>query len=126
MSTEFIYKLHEENTARTNKLLFYKDELVILQDRLEEIVRKNNQPEVLLLAERFQNQWKIQRNNIDELMHQVKENEQHLQAEINSNPVAVDHRKVEFNEKEREAVEAFEKVFNDLREEFNKFASKWM
>jgi hypothetical protein len=126
MSTEFIYTQHEENTEWTNKLNFYRDEIKILQDRLEEIADKNNHEDVLKSVSHFQNQWIIQRNNIDEIMHNVKINEEKLQAEIKSNPVAVDHRKVAYHEEEKEAVESFEKVFNGLRTEFNTFASKWM
>ena len=126
MSTASIYSQHEENTQWVNKLQFYRDELQILNGRLEEITTKNNQEEVLKEVEHFQNQWIIQRNNIDEILHKVNENERSLQEEINSNPVAVDHRKVEYHAEEKNLVEGFEKNFNDLREDFNRFASKWM
>lgn len=127
MSTnDFIYNQHEENSAWISKLDFYRDELKILQDRLEEIATKNNQGEVLPEIEKYQNQFIVQRNNIDEIRHQIRENEQALQEEIKSNPVAVDHRKVAYHEEEKNAVESFEHVFNELREDFNKFSSKWM
>lgn len=126
MSTASIYSQHEENTQWVNKLQFYRDELQILNGRLEEIATKNNQPEVLKEVEHFQNQWIIQRNNIDEILHKVNENERTLQDEINSNPVAVDHRKMEYHAEEKNLVDGFEKNFNDLREDFNRFASKWM
>lgn len=127
MSTnESIYKQHEENTEWTNKLNFYKDEVLILKGRLEEIASKNSSNDALAEVERFQNQLIIQRNNIDEILHAVKENEAALIEEIKSNPVAVDHRKVEYHAQEQDLVDSFEKNFNDLREEFNVFASKWM
>ncbi|MBI3238874.1 MAG: hypothetical protein HYZ43_08575 [Flavobacteriia bacterium] len=123
---ESIYKQHEENTEWMSKLNFYKDEIEILKGRLEEITGKNNAHEVLSQVEHFQNQWIIQRNNIDEISHQVKANEASLLEEINSNPVAVDHRKVEYHAQEQELVDSFEKNFNDLRQEFNTFSAKWM
>lgn len=123
---ESIYKQHEENTEWMSKLNFYKDEIEILKGRLEEITSKNNAQEVLSQVEHFQNQWIIQRNNIDEISHQVKANEALLLEEINSNPVAVDHRKVEYHAQEQELVNSFEKNFNDLRQEFNTFSAKWM
>lgn len=126
MSTASIYSQHEENIQWVNKLQFYRDELQILNGRLEEITAKNNQPEVLKEVEHFQNQWIIQRNNIDEILHKVNENERSLQEEINSNPVAVDHRKMEYHAEEKELIEGFEKNFNELRSDFNRFASKWM
>jgi hypothetical protein len=125
-TNESIYKQHEENTEWLNKLSFYTDEITILTGRLEEIAAKNTDKEVLAFVEHFQNQFIIQKNNIDEINHVVKQNEQALEKEINSNPVAVDHRKVEYHAKEADLVNSFEKVFNELREEFNEFSAKWM
>jgi hypothetical protein len=121
-----IYTQHEENKEWTSKLTFYKDEIKILTGRVEELASKNTSNEVLVGVERFQNQLIIQRNNIDEILHLVKLNEEALIAEINANPIAVDHRKVEYHAKEKDMVESFEKNFKELRAEFNEFASKWM
>ncbi|MCF8415761.1 MAG: hypothetical protein K9G40_05930 [Crocinitomicaceae bacterium] len=121
-----IYTQHEENKEWTSKLSFYKDEIKILTGRLEELASKNTTNEVLVGIERFQNQLIIQRNNIDEILHLVKLNEEVLIEEINANPVAVDHRKVEYHSNEKDMVDSFEKNFNELRAEFNEFASKWM
>ena len=68
---EFIYKQHEENVEWSNKLDFYKDEIKILQNRLEEIAAKNNHKDVLALVEQFQNRLIIHRNTIDEIQHKV-------------------------------------------------------
>jgi len=121
-----IYTQHEENKEWISKLTFYTDEIKILTGRLEELASKNTTNEVMVGIEHFQNQFIIQRNNIDEILHLVKLNEEALIAEVNSNPVAVDHRKVEYHAKEKDMVESFEKNFNNLRAEFNEFASKWM
>lgn len=121
-----IYAQHGENTEWTNKLNFYKDEVKIMTGRLEEVAAKNSSKEVLAEVEHFQNQLIIQRNNIDEALHAVKLNEEALQAEVKDNPVAVDHRSVEYHAQEKEMVESFEKNFNDLRGEFNEFIGKWI
>jgi len=123
---ESIYTQHEENTNWMKTLDFYKDEIKILRNRLEEIATKNNSVEVLSKVEHFQNQFIIQRDNIDNIAHAVKLNEEELLKEINRNPVAVDHRKMTYHEKEQDLVETFEKNFNEIRGEFNRFTSKWM
>ena len=105
-----IYDQHAENTEWTSKLNFYKDEIKIMTGRLEEVAAKNSSKEVLAQVERFQNQMIIQRNNIDEALHAVKINEEKLQAEINENPVAVDHRSVEYHAIEKDMVDSFEKI----------------
>ena len=123
---ESIYAQHEENTNWMKMLDFYKDEINILRNRLDEIAAKNNSAEVLSKVEHFQNQFIIQRDNIDNIAHAVKMNEEELLNEINRNPVAVDHRKMAYHEKEQDLVETFEKNFNEIRGDFNRFTSKWM
>jgi hypothetical protein len=125
-NTESIYKQHEENTEWMNKLNFYKDEIRIMTGRLEEIASKNSSTDALADVERFQNQLIIQRNNIDNISHEVKMNEEALIAEIKTNPIAVDHRKVENHGKEKDLVDSFEKNINNLREDFKRFSAKWM
>lgn len=123
---EKIYTLHAENTEWTNKLKFYKDEIELLKGRLAEIASKNNHSDVLKSVEHFQNQFIIQKNNIDEISHAVKMGEEKLISEIQKNPVAVDHKKMPDHSKERDLVEGFEKNFNAIRSEFKTFAAKWM
>ena len=122
----FIFDQHAENQDWLKRLDFYKEELLIVNERLEELTRKNNDSNFLKEVEHFQNQFVIQRNSIDELGHNIRSNENQLIQEINQNPVAVDHRKVETHEAEAEFMGYFEKNFANLRAEFNQFASKWM
>jgi hypothetical protein len=121
-----IFDLHSENQDWLKSLDFYKDEILILKKRLEEVTSKNNAPEFLKDVEHYQNQFIVQRNNIDELAHAIKMNEKELEKEVNSNPVAVEHRKVENHEPEADFLGYFEKNFATLRTDYNKFLSKWM
>ncbi|MEY3682682.1 MAG: hypothetical protein RLZZ289_1216 [Bacteroidota bacterium] len=122
----FIFDQHAENQDWLKRLDFYKEELSIVNERLEELTRKNNNSNFLKEVEHFQNQFLIQRNSIDELGHNIRSNENQLIQEINQNPVAVDHRKVATHEAEADFMGYFEKNFANLRAEFNQFASKWM
>lgn len=121
-----IYQLHEEHKTWLNKLLFYKDELSIMQNRISEIAQKNTSKEVLSLVERFQNQLIIQKEQIDILNHDIKGHEMQLEAAVKQNPTAIDHQKFPDHPVQRESVETFEKMFNDLRAELIRFLSKWM
>ena len=122
----FIYDQHLENQDWLKRLDFYKEEITILRERLEEVTSKNNAPDFLKYVEHFQNQLLIQRNHIDELAHQINANEHALISEIKDNPVAVDHRKVENHVAEADFMVFFEKNFATLRAEFNVFLAKWM
>jgi hypothetical protein len=123
---EKIYTQHAENSEWMNKLKFYKDEISILDKRLGEIAAKNNHQEVLAKVEHFQNQFIIQKNNIEEITHAIGKHEAALEKEIDKNPTAVEHRKFEFHDRQKEQVESFEKNFSTIRNEFNQFSAKWM
>jgi len=123
---EKIYDQHAEHTDWLSKMKFYTDEISVIKNRLVEIASKNTDKEVLAHVEHFQNQMIIQKNNIDEISHAIKLDEEALQKEIKDNPTAVDHRKVAYHAKEKDAVDSFEKNFNEIRNEFKAFAAKWM
>ena len=119
-----IYNQHSENTDWQNKLSFYKDELKIMQERLEEISKKNTSKEVMKEVEHFQNQFIIQNDNISRIARSLKSDEKKLQDNIKRNPVAVDHRKAEDHSDERNTVQGFENNFESLRRDYNNFLSK--
>ena len=105
---EKLYTQHADHTEWMSKLKFYADEITLMKGRLGELASKNNQQDVLVLVEHFQNQLIVQKNNIDELAHTMKVDESSLEKEVNKNPVAVDHREMPSHSKEKEAVDAFE------------------
>ena len=123
---ESIYELHADHKEWTSKLDFNRDDIKILTHRLEEIASKNNAQEVLAEVEKFQNQFIIQNNNIDQIKHIITLDEDKINKSINDNPIAADHRTMGNHEGERDLVETFEKNFNTLRAEFNVFSAKWM
>jgi hypothetical protein len=126
MEKTFIYDQHQKHQDWLSRVTFYKEEINILKERLTEMTARNNAREFLVSVEHFENQFKLQRNNLDELAHSIKQHENQLVAEINSNPVAVDHRKIETDGADEDFMSYFERNFANLREEFNKFSAKWM
>ena len=123
---EKIYAQHTDHVEWMNKLKFYAEEITLMKNRLGEVASKNNQSEVLVNIEHFQNQFIVQKNNIDELAHTINVDESTLEKEIAKNPVAVDRREMPSHAGEKEAIDFFEKNFNELRTEFKTFAAKWM
>ncbi len=126
MKTEKIYTQHEENKEWLNKLLFYQDEIHVMEHHLEEIVSKNTSKEILAKVEHFQNQLIIQKNTIDTLKHEVNISEDELMSSITKNEFAVDHRSIKDHIETRLKVEVFEKIFKDLKTELNLSLIKWM
>lgn len=121
-----IYQLHEDHKTWLNKLLFYKDELKIMANRISEVAEKNTSKEVRSLADHFNNQLIIQNEQIDILHHDIKSHESYLEEAVLNNPNAIDHEKFSDHKKHRESIAVFEKIFKDLREELIDFLSKWM
>jgi hypothetical protein len=119
-----LYELHTEHKEWLKKLAFYQDEIRIMNSRVAEVASKNTAKDVLAMVEHFQNQLIIQKETIDTFKHEINEHEAFLEKNINDNPTAVDHRKMNDHGKHRDGVNSFEKGFNELRHELIKFLSK--
>jgi hypothetical protein len=126
METKKINILHEENKQWQNDLLFYKDELKIMKNRLAEIAAKNTSKDLLARVEHFQNQFIIQTSAIDNLAHEINLNNDAINREILKNEVAVDHRSMPDHVTIRENIAYFTHNMSALKMEFNTFLSKWM
>ena len=105
---------------------FYKKEIQILQNRLTELASRNTGDEVMKEVEHFQNQFIVQRNNIDELRHDIKEHIHHAKNDAQKHAGKVEEGLVLEHDKVREEFDSLEKVINDLREEFKEFLAKRM
>lgn len=105
---------------------FYKQELGFLNERLEDVARGNTGKETAIGIEHFQNQFIIHRNYLDELGHLFHGNNKHIEQQLLKTTIFVEagtglehlHLYDQYlNE---------EKIFNELRQEFNRFAAKWL
>ncbi len=126
METQKIEVLHSEHQEWLNRLSFYKDDIEVLKHRIEEVAVKNTKTEVLAMVEHFQNQFIIQRNEIDEFWHEIKQHENEIEKEAEKNDVALNRRRLADHPAMRERMERFEKIFHDLRVELLNFLSKTM
>ena len=126
MKTEKVYTQHEENKTWMSNLLFYRDEIKVMENRLQEIASKNTSKEVLSQVEHFQNQFVIQKETIDTIKHEINLSNDLITLEANKNMTAIDHREIKDHSIVRDNMESFEKVFHSLKTEFNTFLSKWM
>ena len=105
---------------------FYRDELEIMGNRLQEIAARNNSFEVRQGIEHFQNQFIVQRNNIDELKHEVNVYVEKLNKDAKEHQGRTDTSMIEERVSLHGKYEDFERVMNVLRHEFNEFLAKWI
>ncbi|WP_109607551.1 hypothetical protein [Mucilaginibacter oryzae] len=105
---------------------FYIQELNILQERLQEVATDNTAREVQEKVEHFQNQFSIHHEYLNKLKEDIQANDQEIEAEllitgnVISENVAAGHGRLHEN------YITEEKIFNDLRHEFYRFAAEWM
>jgi hypothetical protein len=116
--------LHFEHKLWNNQLSFYNDELHIFQNRLDEVARRNNEKDVTIKIEQFQNKFLIQKNQLDQLKHDINHSEQKLAASAEKNPIAFDHHLFHDHEGERKKVETFAKLYSELKQDFYTFISE--
>ena len=127
MIKENISAMTDEHTGWLSALVFYKEELNILKKRLTEIAGKNTNKELGPEIEHFENQVNIQSENIDNLHHDINENLSKAAAQAQNNSAGyVDAGLLKTHEGQREKFLTEERTVNELRQNFNRFASKWM
>ncbi len=126
MSFTNISKLNTRPLDILRGLVFYKEEIKILQERLEEVASKNNSFEARQGIEHFQNQLVMHRNNIDELKHKMNEFNDRLSKDAHLHGGRIDHERINEENTLIEEYEGLEKVIKEMRREFNAFLSKWM
>jgi aspartyl-tRNA synthetase len=105
---------------------FYFQEIQFLEKLLTEVVNKNTSHEALSEAEHFQNQFLIQRKNIDELKNRILQNHHLTTEEAKIHAGRVDVRLVAENENIGEEVHQLERIIADLRAAYKKYLLNWM
>lgn len=110
----------------TKSMDFYDQDIDTLESRLVEIVKKNNVQEAMAGVEHFQNQFIVQRNNIDEIRHNINVHTGKVARDAQEHAGKMESVLDEEHDSIRDQFENFERVMNALRHEFNRFMAKWM
>ena len=108
-------------------LSFYTGEINVLKNRLTELAGKNTGHDMLQMVEHYENQLIIHADQIKLLEHDINEhigqltNEAtELKAGYIDGGLLLSHEQLEKRYMEEET------MINQLRQEFNRFASRWM
>jgi hypothetical protein len=108
------------------ELNFFKVEIPLLKLRLDEIVSKNTNPEILAQVEHFENKFKIMDIHLDELLHDVNLKNQQISAQAVAKPQYISVKMLEYDQKIEELMHITSKDFYDSRKEFYQFLSQVM
>ncbi len=116
--------LHHQITDWLRETDFYKQEISILEKRLQEVAAKNNSQEVLAEVEHFQNKFILNKEQLDILTHDLNKEESVVEEKAKQTPEHINEKFVPVFDKMQERVKIFATGFADLRFEFNIFLSK--
>lgn len=119
--------MSDEHTSWLSALDFYKQELGVIKNRLTEVAGKNTSHAIAGDIEHFENQVKVQFENIDILRHEINDNLSKAAGQAKENIAGyVDSGLLKIHDGQKEQFASLEKVITELRQDFNRFASKWM
>jgi hypothetical protein len=122
----YINDLHFEHQLWLNEIRFVADEIKIFEKRLGELVSKNTDREMLAELEHFQNQFIRQRESVDILSHELREEDANLAKYAQEHPVAIDRVHFTDHTETREKVDSFRQRYAGLKADFQRFSAKWM
>jgi hypothetical protein len=125
-SRELISEVHFQHSVWKNELFFYLDQLYILEERLDEVVLKNTNPDIRKEAEQFKAEFVLQRQEVDKILKLTNQLEEKAVKYGQLNLKRVDYIMTdEYKGLERE-VEIFENLYKSVKKDFYRFLSKWM
>ncbi|HVB02703.1 MAG TPA: hypothetical protein VNE41_03190 [Chitinophagaceae bacterium] len=123
---QHISSLHHDIESWKVDVDFVRKDVRILKERLVEISGKNTSKEVMVQVEHFQNLFLRQHEVADELFHDLKQANRNLRTAVLQVPVFYGPELEDEHAVLRDRVEIFNKLFHELKNEFNHFLGKWL
>lgn len=128
MVTQVIFNsdLHFEHVQWKSELAFWQDELKTFKHRLEELVVRWTDKDVLKELEHFQNQFIIHSDVIDTLNHDINVHETTLGSDHMLDDAHMSDSHKSSHSGFREKMETQREMYADLKKNFYRFLSKYM
>ena len=128
MEQEIIYNadLHFEHENWERELDFWGDELKSFHLRLEELVNRWTDHQVLAEIEKFQNQFMIQEKEFDSIKDQIAMHEKNMAAHYEKNEDVLNEMFVSQHLALREVMETERNLYDNLKKDFFRFMTKYM
>lgn len=119
-----ITALHHQGTDWTRELSFYKDELGVLNTRLEEVAKQNTGQEVMAQVEHFQNKFIMLREQLDILKHDVNQRNEAVNKLAAERPEHIGERYATESDALLDRMKDYARSIADTRYEFNTFLAR--
>ena len=114
-------EMKNEHDTWQDRIRFFKDEISHFNHHLGRLAISGGRGETMASVERFQNQFIRQKEVLDIIRHDFKQHENLIEAieeGVSGEPSEGIQR---LHSTQREKLEQFERIFHDLRNEFNVF-----
>lgn len=118
--------LHFEHVQWKSELFFWEDEIKTFKHRLEELVVRWTDKDVLRELEQFQNQFILHNEVIDTLQHEINIHEKELGTLEMANETALNTAHTKDHLVFRGKMEMQREIYADLKKKFFRFLSKYM
>lgn len=128
METQVIYNsdLHFEHERWRSELFFWKDELRSFRNRLEELVARWTDKDVLVQLEHFQNEFILQEGRINEFLEGIEIHEHNIAGKSMAKEQSMDRVMVSNHLEFREEMETQREMFHNLKKDFFRFLTKYL
>jgi hypothetical protein len=118
--------IHFSHRLWTNQIAFYKTEIKLFQQSLEEIAGKNTGKDVHIEIEQYQNRFIIENNEMDIIVHKIKLHEHKIASKSKGGLYPPEDFMIDEHNKLEEEMNRFIKLYSELRDTFYKFISARM
>jgi len=102
---------------------FYLDEIKLQSHRLEDVSVRYTNPDVKSQVEHYENQFKIQKLNVQELRHDINVHIKHIESDVVKHAQHLATSTMEEHDAMRDRFITLEKIINEIRHEFYRFLS---
>jgi len=128
MEKEVIYNsdLYFEHKQWRRELFFWEDELKSFKNRLNEIVTRWTDKNVLAQLEHFQNQFTHQAEIINTMQSDINNHEANIAAHSKKGEDALNLILIKKHIEFRNKMETQRSIYGNLKKEFFRFLSKYM
>ncbi|ARV15071.1 hypothetical protein [Polaribacter sp. SA4-12] len=118
--------LHFEHVQWKRELIFWDDELKSFNNRLNELVTRWTDKDVLAQLEHYQNEFILHAGVIDDIVEAINKHEMIISKYSEKSYDFMDIYMVKNHLEFRDKMETQRQIYADLKKEFFRFLSKYM
>lgn len=118
--------INSEKDAWLRGIEFYQDEIKIMRKRLNEVSVNNTAKEIKRKVEQFHNQFEVHEEQLRKLRNQTKNHATHIESNYSVHHGQIERSTVQEHDTLRDDYVNTEKLFNEMRHDFNRFLSKYL